>query len=313
VYAELTAKLENMIVLSKKFREDIDISTYLNMLMFQYELCGIMIGNIDELSVRKSVKEKYSELANKRSFCCGTGKEHTTQIGYSKEEISNLPEEAVEISAGCGNPTAIAGLKKGQTVLDLGSGGGIDVFISAEAIGETGKAIGIDSTPEMIWRARKTANEMNIKNVEFRLGEIECMPVESNSVDVVISNCVINLSPDKDKVFREIFRVLKPGGKLAVSDTVTTKDLAGDELEMFQIWASCIGGAISLNEYVKKLTAAGFKDVNVESKYVYTPEELAQMVSEPGGCGCGNTTLKKPEGVRAVSSIATARISARKP
>ncbi len=281
------------------------------------------------------MKERYSELANTESSCCGSRKQNTSKIGYSKEEIANLPDDVVGVSAGCGNPTAIAGLKEGQTVLDLGSGGGIDVFISAQAVGATGKAIGVDATPEMVWRARKAARDMNATNVEFRLGEIECMPVESETVDVTISNCVINLSPDKDKVFGEIFRVLKPGGIVAVSDMVTTEDLACDEREMLRTWAGCIGGAISLDEYVKKLTAAGFLDVKVESKYVYTPDEMAKMGSKSSGCGCSAPESKNqagsevsskssdcgcsaPEsknqaGSEVMSKIATVRVSARKP
>jgi SAM-dependent methyltransferase len=274
-----------------------------------------MSNNIDELSVRKTVKERYSELAKGGSPCC-SGNDYTEYIGYSLEEVSKLPDEVVEVSAGCGNPTAIAGLEPGQTVLDLGSGGGIDVFLSARAVGPEGKAIGVDATPEMIWRARKAAKEMGTENVEFRLGEIECMPVESNTVDVVISNCVINLSPDKDKVFAEAFRVLKPGGKLAVSDMVLTGDLEADELDRFRTWASCVGGAIALDEYTGKMKAAGFEDIKVESKHTYTKEELMYMVSEP--CGCGGESGARAEGLRemadikALSKVATVKISARK-
>jgi arsenite methyltransferase len=273
-----------------------------------------MSNNIDELSVRKAVKERYSGLATGAGSCCGGGKDYTSHIGYSKEAVSKLPEGVAEVSAGCGNPTAIADLKPGQTVLDLGSGGGIDVFLSAQAVGPEGKAIGVDATPEMIWRARKAAKEMGVGNVEFRLGEIECMPVESGTVDVIISNCVINLSPDKDKVFAEAFRVLKPGGKLAVSDMVLTGDLEADELERFRTWASCIGGAIALDEYAGKMKTAGFKDVKVESKHTYSREELVYMVSEPSGCGCGSdiSGMKDLADNKALSKVASVKISARK-
>jgi SAM-dependent methyltransferase len=275
-----------------------------------------MSNNIDELSIRKAVKDRYSELTTAEGSCCG-GKDYTSYIGYSKETVSELPEEVIEVSAGCGNPTAIAGLKPGQTVLDLGSGGGIDVFLAAQAVGPKGKAIGVDATPEMVWRARKAAKEMDAKNVEFRLGEIECMPVESNTVDVIISNCVINLSPDKDRVFDEAFRVLKPGGKLAISDMVLTGDLEADELERFRTWASCVGGAIALDGYTGKMKAAGFKDVKVESKHTCTREELTYMVSEPSGCGCGCGSdvkgLKDLAGNKAISKVASVKISARKP
>jgi arsenite methyltransferase len=269
-----------------------------------------MSDNIDELSVRKAVKERYSELAKGGSPCC-SGNDYTEFIGYAMEEVSKLPEDVVGVSAGCGNPTAMAGLKPGQTVLDLGSGGGIDVFLAAQAVGPEGKAIGVDATPEMVWRARKAAKEMGVKNVEFRLGEIECMPVESGTVDVVISNCVINLSPDKDKVFAEAFRVLKPGGKLAVSDMVLTGDLEADEREKLRTWASCIGGAIALDEYINKMKAAGLEDVKVESRHVYTAEELMYMAGEPSGCGCG-CELRDLAGNKALSKVATVRISARK-
>jgi len=273
-----------------------------------------MSDNIDELSVRKAVKERYSELAKGGSPCC-SGNDYTQYIGYTLEEVSKLPEEVTQVSAGCGNPTAIADLKPGQTVLDLGSGGGIDVFLAAQAVGSKGKAIGVDATPEMIWRARKAAKEIGAGNVEFRLGEIECMPVESGTVDVIISNCVINLSPDKDKVFKEAFRVLKPGGKLAVSDMVLTGDLEADELERFKTWANCVGGAIALDEYTGKMKAAGFKDVKIESKRTYTVEELAYMVSEPSGCGCGSdiSGLTDLAGKKALSKMASVKISARKP
>ena len=273
-----------------------------------------MSNNIDELSVRKAVKKRYSELAKGRSPCC-SGNDYTQYIGYSLEEVSKLPEDVVEVGAGCGNPTAIAGLKPGQTVLDLGSGGGIDVFLAAQAVGPKGKAIGVDATPEMIWRARKAAKDMNAANVEFRLGEIECLPVESNTVDIIISNCVINLSPDKEKVFGEALRVLRPGGKLVISDMVLTEGIAPGEREKLTSWASCIGGAITLEEYVGKMAAAGFKDINIESKHVYTMEELAYMLSEPSGCGCGCGTLglKSLSDSRALSKVASVRIEARKP
>jgi len=273
-----------------------------------------MSDKIDELSVRKAVKERYSVLAKGGSPCC-SGDDYRQFIGYSDEEVSKLPEDVVGVSAGCGNPTAIAGLKPGQTVLDLGSGGGIDVFLSAQAVGPEGKAIGVDATPEMVWRARKAAKEMGVANVEFRLGEIECMPVESGTVDVIVSNCVINLSPDKGKVFAEAFRVLRAGGKLAVSDMVLTEEVDADDREKLKSWASCVGGAITLDEYTGKMESAGFQDVIVESNHTYTTEELAYMMSEPSGCGCGCDLggLKDLAGNKALSKVATVRITARKP
>ncbi|MDI6897851.1 arsenite methyltransferase [Methanocella conradii] len=267
-----------------------------------------MSDSIDEIEIRKAVKDRYSKLANTKS-CCGGG-EYASRIGYTKEEVSVLPGEVLEVSAGCGNPTAIAGLKAGETVLDLGSGGGIDVFLSARMVGPEGKAIGIDATPEMVWKARKAAKEMGMANVEFRLGEIECMPVESNTIDVVISNCVINLSPDKGKVFREAFRVLKPGGRIAVSDMVLAEEPSADEREKLRLWTSCIGGAIPLQEYIEKMTEAGFTDINIESKHVYTIEELAYMLSEPSGCGCGAPMPVVPVSDGGLSKVASVRITA---
>ena len=266
---------------------------------------------LDEQSIRKTVKEHYTQVANRETSCCGAKREYTGKIGYSGSDLSRVPEAAIAASAGCGNPTAIAMLQPGMTVLDLGSGGGIDVFISAEAVGATGKAIGVDCTPEMIWRARKTAADMKIGNVEFRLGEIECMPVESDTVDVAISNCVINLSPDKDRVFREVFRVLKPGGRLAVSDMMLTEAVGRDEREVLQTWAGCIGGAISEAEYQQKIAEAGFVDVTVESRHVYTAEEMSGMASKAKAAG--QTGLDVLDAGKGLSKVSSLKISATKP
>ncbi|WP_369423869.1 arsenite methyltransferase [Methanooceanicella nereidis] len=266
------------------------------------------------MSVRKVVKEKYSKLASTERQDCECGKEYVSKIGYSSETMSGLPAEVLSVSAGCGNPTAIADLKKGQTVLDLGSGGGIDVFIAAREVGPAGKAIGVDATPEMIWRARKSAKTIGVENAEFRLGEIECMPVESGSIDVAISNCVINLSPDKDRVFKEVFRVLKPGGKLAVSDMVLTRDVSQDEREKLKTWASCIGGAIKLEDYLEKMKAAGFVGVKVESEHVYGFDELYYLLcSDSCGCGCGSDDVGQLAGMTGKSNVATVKIVAFKP
>jgi ubiquinone/menaquinone biosynthesis C-methylase UbiE len=278
-----------------------------------------MSDRIDEISVRKQVKEMYSGLAKKEIKSTpgsGSDRGYVETIGYSGDKLALLPDNVVGVSAGCGNPTAIAGLKKGQAVLDLGSGGGIDVFIAAQEVGAEGKVIGIDCTPEMIWRARESAKKIGVSNVEFRLGEIECMPVEGNSIDVAISNCVINLSPDKDKVFREVFRVLKPGGKLCISDMVTTETVNADEMEKLRSWASCIGGAIPLKEYLEKIKNTGFINVKVESQHTYTIEELSFMM-EGSGCGCGCcepvSQLKSYTGNKMLSKVATVKIVAYKP
>jgi SAM-dependent methyltransferase len=201
---------------------------------------------------------------------------YVNSIGYSSEEVEGFPDNTVAAAAGCGNPTAIAGLKEGEVVLDLGSGGGVDVFIAAKQVGPKGKAIGVDMTDEMLEISRKSASEMGFENVEFRKGDIEDLPVEDESVDVIISNCVINLAPDKDKVFREAYRVLKPGGRITVSDIVTNGPLPENIKNNIDMWASCISGAIEKDIYLEKLRNAGFHDVKELARrgfgYVYSAE-----------------------------------------
>jgi SAM-dependent methyltransferase len=190
------------------------------------------------------------------------------QIGYSEEEIKSLPEEAL-LGLGCGNPVALASLKEGETVLDLGSGGGIDIFLAAKKVGVKGKAIGVDMTEEMINKARSTALKYGYENVEFRLGEIENLPLEDDSVDVVISNCVINLSPDKGKVFQETYRVLKPSGRIMISDLVTEGELPEEVRRSFDAWACCVAGALEKNQYLNTIRKAGFKEIKIISETSY--------------------------------------------
>lgn len=234
-----------------------------------------------EEDIRMAVKDRYAQLATRGGACCGTP-ETMCKCGdlYPKADVISLPEDAVAVSAGCGNPTAIAGLKPGMTVVDLGSGGGIDVFLSAKKVGSKGKVFGIDMTPEMINRARRTAKENGFENVEFRLGEIEHMPLDSGIADVVISNCVINLAPDKEKVFKEAFRVLKPGGKLAVSDIVLLKDLPPEVRKDLTGWAECVSGAVSEERYIGAIKDAGFEKVKVEERAIYTHEQLKDYLQE---------------------------------
>mgnify|MGYP001050673528 CR=1 FL=1 len=239
----------------------------------------------DAKEIKKAVRERYAGLAREKagsccpsssappSSCCAPGvtpgrAQTYAEALYTKEELETLPEEMRDISWGCGNPTAIAELRKGEVVLDLGSGGGIDCFLAAQKVGVRGKVIGLDMTPEMIALARENAKKMGISNVEFRLGEMEHMPVEANSVDVIISNCVINLSPDKDAVFREAFRVLKPGGRLCVSDIVLLQDLPAEIKESLDQWAGCVAGALDKNLYLDKLRTAGFVNVSTEEKNI---------------------------------------------
>jgi SAM-dependent methyltransferase len=184
---------------------------------------------------------------------------------YSAEKLADLPDSVVEAAAGCGDPTAIAALSPGETVLDLGSGGGIDVFLAAKKVGASGHVIGVDMTPDMIRLARENAKKIGADNVEFRLGELEHLPVETGTVDVVISNCVINLSPDKDAVFAEAYRVLKPGGRLCVSDMVVDRELPEEVRSSMEAWASCVAGALEENVYLDKVRQAGFVDVKINS------------------------------------------------
>jgi len=232
-----------------------------------------------EDEVRSAVREHYKELALKEAPCCGSGKSTMCGCGlYAESDVSSLPSESLSVSAGCGNPTAIADLKAGMTVVDLGSGGGIDAFLSSKNVGSKGKVYGIDATPEMIHRARKTARENGFDNVEFRLGEIEHMPLPDECADVVISNCVINLSPQKQQVFDEAFRVLKPGGKLAVSDIVLLKALPESIRTDMAAWSSCVSGAVLEGEYLGAIKKAGFEKVKVEDRVVYTHEQLSSYI-----------------------------------
>lgn len=234
---------------------------------------------IDDKTIKEHISKRYASMIEKKgASCCApsdidltqvdgeTKEKYVERLGYSKEELDSLPETVTDISFGCGNPTAIANLKPGEFVLDLGSGGGIDVFLAAQKVGESGKAIGVDMTIEMIERARRNAKELNLKNVEFKLGEIESLPIDDNSIDVIISNCVINLSPDKSQVFRETFRVLKPGGRLAVSDIVLGGTLPDFIQKNLDVWASCVAGALLEDDYLQRIRDAGFIDVKIESR-----------------------------------------------
>jgi SAM-dependent methyltransferase len=267
-------------------------------------------GPVNEEAVRKAVRERYGALALTPSSCCGSKPETMCNCGdiYPKAEIVSLPSEAVAVSAGCGNPTAIASLKPGMTVVDLGSGGGIDCFLSARKVGAKGKVYGIDATPEMIHRARKTARENGYDNVEFRLGEIEHMPLEAGVADVVISNCVINLSPNKQQVFDEAFRVLKPGGRLAVSDIVLLKDLPENIRKDMRAWSECVSGAVSEKEYTGAMSKAGFERIKVEERVIYTHEQLSDYLKD--------TDLSEPSKIAKIDLsdlVASYKISALKP
>jgi len=232
-----------------------------------------------EKEVKEFVKERYAEIASKGDSCCPSCcacptdiVEQAKSMGYSERELRNVPEGAV-MGLGCGNPTALAELKEGETVLDFGSGGGLDVFLAAQGVGEKGKVIGVDMTPEMVEKAGENARNGNYKNVEFRVGEIENLPVEDNSIDVIISNCVINLSPDKLATYKEAYRVLKPNGRILISDLVTEGELPEDVRRSFDAWAECIAGAMEKQEYLNTIKKAGFRDVTIVAEHLF---------SEPG-------------------------------
>ena len=239
--------------------------------------------------IKQVVKERYGQAATRVQFgrvsCCGGVSGATASCDpissslYSEEEGASIPEKALLASLGCGNPTALAKLNPGETVLDLGSGGGIDVLLSARRVGPTGQAYGLDMTDEMLALARENQKKAGIENVEFLKGEIENIPLPDNSVDVIISNCVINLSADKDKVLREAFRVLKPGGRLAVSDIVVRGDIPPEIQRSLELWAGCIAGALRDTDYVSKVKAAGFQSVEVEPTRIYTEADARQSFS----------------------------------
>ena len=223
--------------------------------------------------IHEEVQDRYAKIADNfqpqiAASCCGddTAASCCDQVTLYDVDTSWLPEDVTGLSLGCGDPITLAELEPGQTVLDLGSGGGIDCFMAARQVGDTGRVIGIDMTPAMIEKAERNKLKVDLPNVEFRLGQIEKMPVSSDSVDVIISNCVINLSPDKKAVFREAFRVLKPGGRLAVSDMVTQGRFSREERADMAAWAECITGAEDVGDYVAAIKAAGFEDISVRDK-----------------------------------------------
>jgi arsenite methyltransferase len=241
---------------------------------------------MSEVDIKEVVRERYAEIARSvrtpGSSCCYDGESGSEGISanlYADDETGSLPENAVLASLGCGNPTALAELRQGETVLDLGSGGGIDVLLSARRVGSSGKAYGLDMTDDMLALARENQRKAGAENVEFLKGEIEAIPLPDNSVDVIISNCVINLSADKDKVLREAFRVLKPGGRFAVSDVVTRGAIPEAVRRNMLLWAGCIAGALDENDYQIKLAVAGFEAIGIEPTRVYDVEDAREFLT----------------------------------
>jgi SAM-dependent methyltransferase len=233
------------------------------------------MDKIKQDEIKETVKERYSDIAKRDSSCCGNNTiepfdlievdKQSALMGYSSEELANAPEGA-NMGLGCGNPQAIASLQVGEIVLDLGSGAGFDSFLAARQVGSTGKVIGVDMTPDMINRAEKNAKQGEYQNVEFRLGEIEDLPVENDSIDVILSNCVINLSPDKQAVYNEAYRVLKPGGRLAISDMVAAVDLPPEIKQDMSLYSACVAGALRVDELTQILQEAGFKEIKINPK-----------------------------------------------
>lgn len=243
-------------------------------------------------AIKEVVRAKYGEAARRvaagsgNSCCgaspCGTEIDPITRDLYDSTQAGMLPEAAIQASLGCGNPTALAQLNPGETVLDLGSGGGIDVLLSARRVGPTGKAYGLDMTDDMLALARENQKKSGLQNVEFLKGEIESIPLPDNSVDVIISNCVINLSGDKDRVLREAFRVLKPGGRFAVSDVVVRGEVPEEIRKSMLLWVGCIAGALSDHDYATKLTQSGFREIEIEPTRVYSVEDARTVLSGHG-------------------------------
>ncbi len=240
--------------------------------------------------IKDQVRERYGKIALsvvQGDSCCGIGSsgdcsDPITSNLYEDSQKELLPEEAVLASLGCGNPTALAKLEEGEVVLDLGSGGGIDVFLSAEKVGPTGKAYGLDMTDEMLELARENQKRTGVTNVEFLKGEMEDMPLPDSTVDVIVSNCVINLSADKDLVLREAFRVLKPGGRLAVSDIVVRGEIPNEIRQSIELWTGCMAGALEEGEYRSKLLAAGFEEVDIEYTRIYRAADAGEFLAEQG-------------------------------
>jgi SAM-dependent methyltransferase len=273
---------------------------------------------VKEEKVKKMVREGYAKIAKKekscssvQTSCCSNtadlSEDISRRIGYSEEEIGSVPEGA-NLGLGCGNPVALASLKKGQTVLDLGSGGGFDCFLAANRVGKSGRVIGVDMTPEMLDKARGNARKGKYENVEFRLGEIENLPVADDTVDVIISNCVINLSPNKKRVFEEAFRVLRPNGRLMVSDIVLLNELPDSIIKNVQAYVGCISGAEMKDKYLRLIEDAGFEQVKVIEENRFPIENMA---NDPTAQAIVKTSKMPAEKIKKIAnSVASIKVSA---
>ena len=264
--------------------------------------------------IRETVRERYGRIATAKASGCGCGpneaSEMSLEVGYTRDQLASIPGEA-DLGVGCGNPVALAEISEGDTVLDLGSGAGIDCFLASQRVGENGRVIGIDMTDEMLERARRNAQQGGYSNVEFRRGQIEDLPVKTDSVDLIISNCVINLSPDKPKVFSEALRVLRPGGRLTVSDIVLTQPLPDSIRHSVAAYVGCVAGASLKDEYLAAIRDAGFEQVEVVGETAYAADTLLelpdvkQIVDE--------STLSMDEARAAAGSVVSVKVRAFKP
>lgn len=279
---------------------------------------------MDDLDIKEAVRDRYAGHATKATSCCSpsvtragaasccgsTGASVSEQLGYDADDLAGIPEGA-DLGLGCGNPLALLELRVGDTVVDLGSGGGIDCFIAAKQVGATGRVIGVDMTPEMIARARRNAESVGATNVEFRLGEIEHLPVEDGTVDAIISNCVVNLVPDKEQVFRDAFRVLKPGGRLSVSDIVVLGEMPLQIRDSAEAYVSCLSGAILRDEYLRLIEAAGFTGVTVTDEKSFALDDVVadDIVEE----FARQSNASREELEAAAALFQSIRVSAKKP
>jgi SAM-dependent methyltransferase len=268
--------------------------------------------------IKKQVRKRYAGAATSAASCCGPSpccggetaadkESESLEVGYTSEDLAKVPEES-NLGLGCGNPTALASLKKGETVLDLGAGAGIDCFLASNKVGPSGRVIGVDMTPEMIDRARENARKNGYTNVEFRLGEIEHLPAADNSIDAIISNCVINLSPEKDRVFKEALRVLKPGGRMLVSDLVLSKPLPKVIRESAEVYAACVAGAMLRNDYLREIEAAGFGTVEVVSEKSFPADSV--LAGSQAAEIAGQLKISRDELTRSLGSVISLNVKA---